>query len=153
MVILLYHTPLNATGQEVILIKEHPSNEHWWEVKNEDGQTGFVPASYVMIRQAPSTSLPWLSQQVMQQAEEERKERAVRLKQVKSAADGKGFGPSPRTNSSSLNQSVSGLKTQSGKENYCDICNKQLNGPIPFKAHLASKAHREELEALESYNS
>lgn len=144
--------PLNAIGQEIVLVREHPSNEHWWEVRNEDGQTGFVPASYVMIRESSSTSLPWLSQQVLQQAEEERKERAVRLKQVRQAADGKGFGPSPRTNV--LNQAVSGIKAQStsGKENYCDVCKKQLNGPIPFKAHMASKTHREEVEALESYS-
>ena len=146
--------PLTIAGQEVVLIKEHPTNEHWWEVRNEDGLTGFVPASYVMIRNTPSTSLPWLSQQVLQQAEDERKERAVRLKQVQSAADGKGFGPSPRTESTLLNQAKSGVKARSasGKENYCDVCKREFNGPIPFKAHLASKAHREEVEAQEAYD-
>ena len=29
---------------------------------------------------------------------------------------------------------------------YCDVCEKDFNGPKPYKAHMASKAHREELE-------
>ena len=29
---------------------------------------------------------------------------------------------------------------------YCKICEKQLNGPIPYNMHLNSKAHKEELE-------
>ena len=29
---------------------------------------------------------------------------------------------------------------------YCKICEKQLNGPIPYNMHLKSKAHKEELE-------
>ena len=33
-----------------MLVKEHPENEHWWEVKNEDGETGYVPSSYVIIK-------------------------------------------------------------------------------------------------------
>lgn len=143
----------NSVGQEVVLINEHPSNEHWWEVRNEDGMTGFVPASYVMVRETPSASLPWLGQQVLQQAEEERKERAVRLSQVKLVSGGKGFGPAPREEPLN-NQTKSGGKARStsGKVNYCDICKREFNGPIPYKVHLASKGHREEAEAQESYS-
>ena len=142
----------DVLGQEVVLVKEHPLNEHWWEVKNEDGVTGFVPASYVMVRETASASLPWLGQQVLQQAEEERKERAVRLNQVKLAAGGKGFGPAPREDHS-YNQakSVGKALSTSGKQNYCDICKREFNGPIPYKVHMASKGHREEVEAQETY--
>ena len=38
-------------GQLLELVAEHPDNEHWWEVRNEDGETGFVPASYVLIKE------------------------------------------------------------------------------------------------------
>ena len=38
-------------GQMLELVAEHPDNEHWWEVRNEDGETGFVPASYVLIKE------------------------------------------------------------------------------------------------------
>lgn len=33
------------------------------------------------------------------------------------------------------------------KKYYCDVCQKQLNGPQPFIAHMNSKAHKEEVEA------
>ena len=32
------------------------------------------------------------------------------------------------------------------KEFYCEICDKNLNGPQPYKMHMSSKAHREEME-------
>ena len=31
---------------------------------------------------------------------------------------------------------------------YCDICEKQLNGPKPYGAHMVSKAHKEMEEYL-----
>ena len=34
---------------------------------------------------------------------------------------------------------------------YCDICGKDLNGPIPYKMHLNSKAHKEEVALREEY--
>ena len=37
-------------------------------------------------------------------------------------------------------------KSGSMKEFYCEICCKQLNGPQPYRAHIASKAHKEEVE-------
>ena len=33
------------------------------------------------------------------------------------------------------------------KQYYCEICDKQLNGPKPYQAHMVSKAHKEEVEA------
>ena len=38
------------SGQLLELVGEHPSNEHWWEVRNEEGNRGFVPSSYVLIK-------------------------------------------------------------------------------------------------------
>lgn len=35
---------------------------------------------------------------------------------------------------------------------YCRVCDKQLNGPIPYSAHLNSKAHKEEVEIQASYD-
>lgn len=32
---------------------------------------------------------------------------------------------------------------------YCEVCDKKLNGPKPYQAHMASKAHKEELALLE----
>lgn len=29
---------------------------------------------------------------------------------------------------------------------HCEICCKSFNGPKPYKAHMASRAHKEELE-------
>ena len=33
------------------------------------------------------------------------------------------------------------------KQYYCEICDKQLNGPKPYQAHMVSKAHKEEVAA------
>ncbi|XP_046860254.1 uncharacterized protein LOC124453483 [Xenia sp. Carnegie-2017] len=33
---------------------------------------------------------------------------------------------------------------------YCEICDKQLNGPKPYQAHMVSKAHKEEVAAQSS---
>lgn len=35
---------------------------------------------------------------------------------------------------------------------YCDICGKDLNGPIPYKMHLNSKAHKEEVALRDEYS-
>ena len=32
-------------------LSEHPENEYWWQARNEDGETGYVPASYVLIKE------------------------------------------------------------------------------------------------------
>ena len=52
----------------------------------------------------------------------------------------------------SLQQYVSAYnrgKQQSSSSNsvnyYCEVCDKHLNGPKPFQAHMVSKAHKEEL--------
>ena len=37
-------------GEKLELCRAHPSNPHWWEAKNENGDVGFVPATYMMVR-------------------------------------------------------------------------------------------------------
>ena len=37
-----------------------------------------------------------------------------------------------------------------GKQYYCEVCVKQLNGPKPYQAHMASRAHKEELALREN---
>ena len=43
-----------------------------------------------------------------------------------------------------------GSEESSTKQYYCDICEKQLNGPKPYGAHMCSKAHREMEEYLKT---
>ena len=40
-------------------------------------------------------------------------------------------------------------KSSNSESFYCSVCEKQLNGPKPYQAHMASKAHKEELALLE----
>ena len=35
------------------------------------------------------------------------------------------------------------VKKMKLKEFYCEICQKQLNGPQPYRAHMNSKVHKE----------
>lgn len=32
-------------------LSEHPVHEQWWEARNEDGEIGFVPSSYVIEKE------------------------------------------------------------------------------------------------------
>jgi len=34
---------------------------------------------------------------------------------------------------------------------FCDVCQKQLNGPQPYAAHMSSRAHRDEVEVAKMY--
>lgn len=38
------------------------------------------------------------------------------------------------------------IKEMEAKKYYCEVCDKQLNGPQPYKAHMYSKAHKEAVE-------
>ena len=38
-------------GQLVEFIKEHPEHEEdWWEAKNENGEIGYIPSAYVIVK-------------------------------------------------------------------------------------------------------
>ena len=86
--------------------------------------------------------------------EEERKERAKRHTQLKQAESGKGFPPpplqpkAPKPYVSAYNRDA---QVKGGPDEYfCEVCNKHLNGPKPYQAHMVSKAHKEEVALLES---
>ena len=86
------------------MLGEHSSNEHWWEVRNEDGDVGYVPSSYVIIKD--EQALPWLQEVSLKSEEEERKIRVKRLLQQKSFIEGTGFGPAPKDRPSTLPSKV-----------------------------------------------
>ncbi|KAL3861600.1 hypothetical protein ACJMK2_007626 [Sinanodonta woodiana] len=108
----------------------HPSNGHWIKVRNpEDGDEGYIPASYVMVIEEELMSLPWLHS-----ASNSVPQEAAQWKPYKSAYISKGK-EEPASSSTSSNTF------------YCDLCSKDFNGPIPYQVHLRSKAHNEELIA------
>ena len=45
------YSVLFSLGQLLQFISESPDNEHWWKARNEDGQTGYVPSSYVLLKE------------------------------------------------------------------------------------------------------
>lgn len=81
-------------------MEECVDNEHWWEVKNEDGEIGHVPSSYAIIKE--EQALPWLAESALKLEEEERKVRVKRLAQEKAALEGHGCGPAPKDIMSTL---------------------------------------------------
>ena len=105
--------------------------------------------------------MPWLELASLQQQEEERKERLKRVSFQKDCTEGKGFGPPPTHLVAKPKPYVSAYGRDSGssakgnsfssslKQFYCEVCDKQLNGPKPYQAHMSSKAHKEELALLQ----
>ena len=51
MLVILNFLLLNSSGQMVEFIKEHPDNEYFWEVKNENGEIGYVPSTHVLVKE------------------------------------------------------------------------------------------------------
>ncbi|XP_033638002.1 uncharacterized protein LOC117298780 isoform X2 [Asterias rubens] len=117
-------------GQKLTLVEKHPTNEHWWKVQDEAGGIGFVPASYMLIQEIKISSLPWLEKP-------KQEEPVVSEKPV--------FKPYV----SAYNKPTD--KSTAEKQYYCAICQKQLNGPKPYGAHMTSKAHKEEVEIAKDY--
>jgi len=37
------------------------------------------------------------------------------------------------------------------RQYFCEVCQKQLNGPQPYAAHMNSRAHRDEVELAAQY--
>ncbi|XP_052819724.1 uncharacterized protein LOC128245569 [Mya arenaria] len=102
-------------------------DEHWINVRTQEGDEGYVPFSYVMVDPEQLNSLPWLEGKKEALVQQE----AAEFKPYRSA-----YAPKGNENSSA----------QDASQYYCSICEKQLNGPIPYKVHLNSKAHKEEVE-------
>jgi len=128
-------------GEKLLLIckgHEKTKNPHWWEVRNERGEQGYVPGKYVLELEKSMKGLPWLENKRMLEEKEE-KERLAKeenaaqaLKKYQSAYD-------------------NGLLTaEECREFYCKVCDKNLNGPIPYKMHMRSKAHLEEVDYQEN---
>ena len=111
----------------------HASEELWALVRNNNGEEGYVPFSYLFDLDTPVSSLPWLDQK---KADQEAEIESI---------------PNPAPTSykpyvSAYNRAEA--KSQEKERYYCDICNKEFNGPLPLQSHLTSKAHKEEVEAL-----
>lgn len=115
----------------VTFVSRH--DEHWICVRNEHGDEGFIPDSYVIPNPESVKSLPWLDQNT----EERVKQESVEYKPYRSAY-------APKTSE------ATSVEEDSSKY-YCRVCDKQLNGPIPYQVHLNSKAHKEEMEVQASY--
>ncbi|XP_003384928.1 PREDICTED: uncharacterized protein LOC100635430 [Amphimedon queenslandica] len=144
-------------GDILEFISEHKDNEHWWEARNGDGMIGYIPSSYVILKE--DQVLPWLEQSELESREQERQERLKRQLQQKDLNQGVGFGPPPKPSQkpyvyvSAYNRQPekptpdSSATTQ--KLFYCEVCEKSFNGPKPYKAHMASRGHKEEVENQE----
>lgn len=123
---------------------KHKDNPHWVKAENFSGEIGFVPADYLMELKTKPTQLPWLeNKQLEMQAE----------KKTKPSDKDVGFGvPS----AGSVKQQpakayvsaydAKGAAQQSASPYNCDLCGKDFNGPLPYRMHMSSKAHREEVE-------
>ncbi len=46
---------------------------------------------------------------------------------------------------------MSAYSRGSGDRYHCEVCDKTLNGPKPYSAHMHSRAHKEEVESRELY--
>lgn len=126
-------------GEKLDFCKPHPKNPHWWEAKNDAGDVGFIPATYMMVLEDKISVLPWL---------EEQKKREEEIVDNKPA--GKLGGPAFKPYKSAYEKDNN--KSSSSESYYCDVCGKNLNGPIPYKMHLNSKAHKEEMALREEFN-
>ncbi|XP_078613308.1 uncharacterized protein LOC144882997 [Branchiostoma floridae x Branchiostoma japonicum] len=128
-------------AQMLTLVKKHPNNEHWWEAKNEDGEVGFVPASYMMIMEQKPSALPWL---------QNREPEEVKEPEVNRNPKPNVFGRPPQGSYKPYKSAYADVrekeKERDKQQYYCKICEKQLNGPKPYAAHMASKLHKENVE-------
>lgn len=135
--------------ENIYFVSKTAGNPYWWQVRNERGEVGYAPAAYCLVIENQTTSLPWLEEKRKAELAEKAAQEAKQKEQGSS-----GFGvPEGRKSVPQAYVSAYGQKTAapSNREHYCDICDKQLNGPIPYKAHIYSKAHKEEVEMVEKY--
>lgn len=116
---------------KMVMIGPHPQQQFWWMVELDGGQRGYVPANYVMPFEDKVTSLPWLANKPVETV----------LPPVSNAPY--------KPYKSAYDKSAPSSSTVK-PEYFCDVCQKQLNGPQPYSAHMSSKAHREEVELLKS---
>ncbi|ELU11287.1 hypothetical protein CAPTEDRAFT_226089 [Capitella teleta] len=123
-------------GQKMFFIEPHPENDHWWLAEDDDGNRGFVPASYMLVLEVKENGLPWLKNQEEEVPPVTPSGPFKAYKSTYEHSDLKKEGLAPST-----------------REYFCDVCEKQLNGPQPYRAHMASKSHREAVEEAKMYAS
>ncbi|XP_006817961.1 uncharacterized protein LOC100368185 [Saccoglossus kowalevskii] len=124
-------------AQNLVLINKHCNNMHWWNVRDENGNEGYVPASYMKVMEEKPSVLPWLQNKV---EENEVKENV--------------FGAPPKGSWKPYKSAYADTDKAAlpADKYYCKLCDKRLNGPKPYSAHMASKAHKEEEEYVASNN-
>lgn len=117
---------LNVSQKDnVEFIDFHADNKLWSCVRDRSGKQGYVPTDYLMIVEDNVNALPWLPKSA------EIPQEKVEYKPYKSAY---------QTN----------MAKETAKQNYiCDVCCREFNGPMPYNAHMKSKAHLEEVMLLE----
>ncbi|KAL5004940.1 hypothetical protein ScPMuIL_018396 [Solemya velum] len=103
----------------------------WIKVRNEQGEEGYIPTSYVMVLEANLNNLPWLN--------------SIETKKItQQEAEWKPY--------KSAYAADTGDETKNMSNYYCSVCAKQLNGPQPYSAHMVSKSHKEEVAAQAEYS-
>lgn len=121
------HTEVNLNQfDKMTMVAPHPHQEYWYFVEMDDGRRGYVPANYVMPFEEKVTSLPWLANRVVEPLPPVSN---MPYKPYKSAYD-----------------KDTADTTPANRQYFCEVCQKQLNGPQPYTAHMNSRAHREEVE-------
>ena len=98
------------------------------------------------LQKAP-TGLPWLENKRMLEEKEEREKGTGEATRGPLSSNGR---QPVKQYQSAYDSAPSGGAPEASKEFFCKVCDKNLNGPIPFKMHMSSKAHREELEYQQS---
>eukprot|EP00794_Sanderia_malayensis_P017581 gene17581-19333_t len=123
-------------GDKLYFHSKHQNNPHWVLAEHLDGSSGYVPASYLMNKRL--------------EIEEEEKQRT---NNHGNGGGGGGFGtPAPGSVKQPIKSYVSAYVTkdtaqvQPINQYMCDVCDKSFNGPQPYKMHMSSKAHKEEVE-------
>ncbi|EDO45784.1 predicted protein [Nematostella vectensis] len=132
-----------TAGEKLEFIATHSVNPYWWEAKREEsGEVAFVPASYIMVLESKLETLPWLED--MKAAKEKRKEE---MEETNSGIFGNAPPPLFKPYVSAYSRTHDSTAPESARKFYCEVCDKTLNGPKPYQAHMVSRAHRDEVEA------
>lgn len=136
-------------GEKLILIQRghlETNNPLWWKVRNEKGEVGYAPHNYCLVLEQKLSALPWLENKRLAE-EKEQKEMEKQQPARGNSTFGKPDGP-PKVKAyqSAYTERKPSNPSEASRQYYCEICDKSLNGPQPYKMHMSSKMHREEVE-------
>lgn len=145
---------MSMKAQDTIFYLEtHPAQPLWWKVRGSDSTIGYVPAKYCMLVEEKVDSLPWLEKKKKKDKEDkerEMKNMQIKTEQLSLGGEQRGFGapldckPTHKAYIPSYSSSISESNSSAKKsEYYCELCDKELNGPTPYRMHMKSKNHRE----------